>query len=532
MSIRFETNTISLCLTLIQKFSIVSAGTILSVLKSASDGPAKLQRQASLKKLEEQDESESSDDPRPFVAEESLRLTKEKLMPLNQQVRGPLERRPDFRTPLPFVFILGNHSSGKSSFINFILQRKIQEAGVAPTDDGFSIIAPGPEDAEMDGPTLVGGDDFGFTGLRSFGSGLVEHVKMKIRNKLALQEVILIDSPGMIDSPADSVNFNTSKEKKGDRGYDFEGVVRWFAQRADVILLFFDPDKPGTTGETLSVLTNALTNVDHKLLIVLNKADMFQRSADFARSYGALCWNLAKVIPRKDLPRIYTTYTPGTQSESTMTISKEARSELDTVRNELINEIRLAPFRRMDNHITSLYDQTRVLKMHTEILQDVRDSYRNEKLKAVGFTLGGGALGVGALFAAVNRDADSVSLGMALGLGVVPAVAGLVYGVLRVRAKAQAFASGKDEPLDDLFRKRFKQEIAERDESTNNVWVRIRPQIKVAIEHFSLQNLPRIAQEQIIDLDKILTNSVPSLRRKAANRFARLNQKSQMNQKS
>ena len=197
-----------------------------------ADRPAKLLRQQSLKKFEDDDEADTMDDPRPYVAEESLRLTRDKLMPLNQLVRGPLERRPDFRTPLPFVFILGNHSSGKSSFINFILQRKIQEAGVAPTDDGFSIIAPGPEDAEMDGPTLVGGDDFGFTGLRTFGSGLVEHVKMKFRNKMGLQEVILIDSPGMIDSPADSVNFNQSKEKKGDRGYGKLPFVLFIGPRA------------------------------------------------------------------------------------------------------------------------------------------------------------------------------------------------------------------------------------------------------------------------------------------------------------
>lgn len=57
----------------------------------------------------------------------------------------------------------------------------------------------------------------------------------------------------------------------GCRGYDFEGVCKWFAERADVILLFFDPDKPGTTGETLSILTKSLAGMDHKLYIVLNK---------------------------------------------------------------------------------------------------------------------------------------------------------------------------------------------------------------------------------------------------------------------
>jgi hypothetical protein len=62
-----------------------------------------------------------------------------------------------------------------------------------------------------------------------------------------------------------------------DRGYDFQGVVRWFAERADVVLLFFDPDKPGTTGETLSILLHSLGGMDHKLLIVLNKADQFKK---------------------------------------------------------------------------------------------------------------------------------------------------------------------------------------------------------------------------------------------------------------
>lgn len=60
----------------------------------------------------------------------------------------------DRGTALPFVLLLGNHSSGKSSFINYVLGRKVQTTGVAPTDDAFTIIAPGPSDRDQDGPAL------------------------------------------------------------------------------------------------------------------------------------------------------------------------------------------------------------------------------------------------------------------------------------------------------------------------------------------------------------------------------------------
>lgn len=219
-------------------------------------------------------------------------------MPLNTQTLGPLSKsyKP---TPLPFVFLLGNHSSGKSSFINFLQRSTVQQTGIAPTDDGFTIIAPGPADVDQDGPSLIGDPDFGFSELRGFGPGLIHHVKLKVRSDLALKEVMLIDSPGMIDSPTDSVVYQRGERDDYDRGYDFEGVTRWLAERADVILLFFDPDKPGTTGETLSVLTNSLSGMDHKLHIILNKVDSFRKVHDFARAYGSLCWNLSKVITRK-----------------------------------------------------------------------------------------------------------------------------------------------------------------------------------------------------------------------------------------
>ena len=170
---------------------------------------------------------------------------------------------------------------------------------------------PGKEDCDKDGPTVVDDPDFGFAGLSQFGPALINKTQLKIRKSTPITDFMLIDSPGMIDSPViRDLDGNRMFLQSMDRGYDFEGVCRWYAERADVILLFFDPDKPGTTSETLSILTSSLVNLDHKLHIILNKADQFHIIHDFARAYGALCWNLSKVIQRKDLPRIHTLCLP------------------------------------------------------------------------------------------------------------------------------------------------------------------------------------------------------------------------------
>eukprot|EP01040_Poterioochromonas_malhamensis_P024552 gene24552-30400_t len=76
------------------------------------------------------------------ILEECNRLRKV-LQPISDTHHGPLDRNDSSNTLFPFVLLLGNHSSGKSSFINYILNRKVQQTGVAPTDDCFTIICPG-----------------------------------------------------------------------------------------------------------------------------------------------------------------------------------------------------------------------------------------------------------------------------------------------------------------------------------------------------------------------------------------------------
>merc|ERR1719245_983843 len=139
----------------------------------------------------------------------------------------------------------------------------------------------------------------------------------------------IVDTPGMIDMPV-----QTSSAMASGRGYNFLEVVRWFAKRADLILLLFDPDRPGTTGEALDVLTRSLAGLDHKFVIVLNKVDQLDSSVDFARAYGTLGWALSKVIPRKDIPLIYTMFNAGAERREDSAVKREQNLPLEPFRRK------------------------------------------------------------------------------------------------------------------------------------------------------------------------------------------------------
>ena len=367
---------------------------------------------------------------------------------------------------LPFVLLLGNHSSGKSSFANFALGRDVQTAGVAPTDDSFTVIAPGASDADQDGPALVGDPDLGFEGLRKFGPGLIQRTQLKIRSGIAPRNFMLVDSPGMIDSPGG----RGGETSKLDRGYHFENAVKWFADRADVVLLFFDPDKPGTTGETLAILTNALAGQDHKLHIILNKADKFERIHDFARAYGALCWNLSKVIPRKDLPRIYTMCIPQGDAGAGGGALAAGLADLRKTRDDVLAEVRRAPSRRVDNAITRLQDAAALLLMHAE----VTDAARKGALLCRARHYGGTALAAAAAAAATAALAVAApALGpgppLAAGCDGAAATAGLHYVNGNEAARRLAELDGPA-GLDALYRKAYGAELVRGDEEANALW--------------------------------------------------------------
>lgn len=395
----------------------------------------------------------------------------------------------------PLVLMVGNHSSGKSTFINHILGEEIQRTGMAPTDDSFTILRYSDQREERDGTAIVSNPELPFYGLNKFGQDFLSHFRMKLLPAKLLRDVTLVDTPGMIDAA----------DKEAGRGYDFPSVVRWFAQRADVVMVFFDPDRPGTTAESLQVLTESLSGMDHKLLVVMNKMDNFRSMRDFARCYGTLCWNLGKVIKKKDIPQIYTTFVPVPGApESVLPLD-----DFEVARQELIGEIKRAPIRRVDNMITHAGYHAERLRMHARISDRARKHLYRFRYQLYG--------GLTALVLAVlvtagyfGRVEDWLTT-IAVALGAVAVAVGGHYGI-------QYLSRNREEKildnLDDIFEEVYERDLVIKNRPENLIlrWEDVRPLTRRTIKKLGLLSWPSLRTRDLNRLDRCLNKEIPELR--------------------
>ena len=374
----------------------------------------------------------------------------------------------------------------------------------------------------------MGDPDMGFAQLRQFGPALIHHTQLKVRTGTQTGDFMMVDSPGMIDSPVSAGGMSSRGGGGGgevvmDRGYDFAGVVRWYAERADIVMLFFDPDKPGTTGETLSVLLSSLGGMDHKLLIVLNKADKFRKIHDFARAYGSLCWNLSKVIPRKDLPRIFTMCLPDssrTESQSGIADQQNQQplgqglADLHQTRDEVVAEVMKAPKRRTDNVITHLNDSVQLLLMHAIVTEDLRSTYSRLAWDTRMREAGALGLGVGASAAGAYLGAPPEASGAALAAGVLVSGGMHWYHGSWLEEREARLTSG--DGLADSFRRTHAREVGDADEFAAAIWARVRDSLREGMRSVGLGSFPSASSSEVEELRRILDEEIPTLRRMAS----------------
>ena len=302
---------------------------------------------------------------------------------LDKMLRGkmsPIYKRydvsmQDVLTPLmwkPLVLVIGNYSSGKSTFINELLDMPVQRTGQAPTDDCFTILTSpeeGESEEEIPGGTIVNDERLPFAPLLPFGERLFSHLRMKKVNAPILKNFAIIDTPGMLDSVTEK-----------DRGYDYLGVIGELARLADLVILMFDPHKAGTIKETYKAIRSTLpgSTGEDRVLYVLNRIDECDNVPDLVRSYGTLCWNLSQMTGRKDIPRLYLTFAAKEGDEPPQGVESWISE-----RDELKRAVETAPTMRINHVFQEAERGVRELDLQAEALAAFKGGFGVQVQKAL-----------------------------------------------------------------------------------------------------------------------------------------------------
>ena len=233
------------------------------------------------------------------VTEGLKNLYRKKLLPLEEAYKfhdfhSPALDDPDFNAK-PMVLLVGQYSTGKTTFIKYLLESDFPgiRIGPEPTTDRFIAVMQGDNEGVIPGNALVVDPKKQFRPLSKFGNAFLNRFQCSQLKNPVLNSISIVDTPGIL----------SGEKQRVSRGYDFSAVIEWLAERVDRIILLFDAHKLDISDEFKGVI-ESLRGYDDKIRIVLNKADRVDHQ-QLMRVYGALMWSLGKVLKTPEVSRVY-----------------------------------------------------------------------------------------------------------------------------------------------------------------------------------------------------------------------------------
>eukprot|EP00435_Cladocopium_sp_Y103_P060139 s305_g21.t3 len=283
-----------------------------------------------------------------------------KLQPLEEHLQfqrfyDTAELSAAYFTAKPMVLVLGQYSTGKSTLISQLLQADYPglRVGPEPTTDKFVAIMAGPSRQQLPGFALCSNPRKSFDQLQSFGSSFLERFEGALMPE---EEVPVLGSLSFIDTPG---VLSGDKQRMG-RSYDFEGVMGWFAEHADLVIVLFDPNKLDISDEFRRCLEALGKNSERKVRFVLNKAEKLDRF-ELVRVFGGLMWSLSKVISSPEMPYIFVS----AAAEQCADLPPEARDFFLSEEAKLRQEVWQVPCDNTTRKVNDLLRRGRLLRCHT-----------------------------------------------------------------------------------------------------------------------------------------------------------------------
>jgi len=179
------------------------------------------------------------------------------------------------------VMLMGNHSAGKSSFVNWYVEEHIQKTGVAIETQGFTIVTSGKKRE-----SLLGNASFHlFSHLKPLQKieGVADYLTTEISTskQKKFNLVMFVDTPGLVD---------------GDMSYPFDvnKSIEFLGSLCDLIFVFFDPIGQALCKRTLNIVENLNAQSSDRIRFFLSKADTAGTESDRQRVLMQITQELCK----------------------------------------------------------------------------------------------------------------------------------------------------------------------------------------------------------------------------------------------
>lgn len=289
-------------------------------------------------------------------------------------------------------------SLGKTTFIRNLLQTDFLDMhiGPEPSTDKFMAIIYGEEKKVIQGNALTSIHSLPFSNVTQFGSNFLNKFSASVIKNDLLKFINIIDTPGILNGGGD---IGCSDEVNNEKRNEKKKIYRYFAEKSNLILLFFDCSKLDINSEYKEIIQELLPYED-KIHCILNKSDQLNNE-NLIRVYGALLWSMGRIFKKMEVIKIFisSSYcseenneenTPGELSRDNITSFADDRAQQDpsSVNSKQLNNVLIRKDRELLlstlmslpssctlKKINEMIKRIHTLKIHIALLISIRNSF-------------------------------------------------------------------------------------------------------------------------------------------------------------